>query len=105
MSKPAGRDDIAAALSVGLSLSLDTGKNIVRALFGSGGSGQPDGGREPGLIERLLKDGGEVNIRGFGKFTRVEYKGGARKIGDRDVISRAKSKLSFTAGQSTDIIK
>ena len=37
MTKPAGRDDIAAALAAGVNIPIDQARNIVRALFGSGG--------------------------------------------------------------------
>jgi hypothetical protein len=99
MAKPAGRDDIAAALAAGVSIPIDQARNVVRALFGSGGSDHT-----PGLIEQAL-DRGELNIRCFGMFRRVERKGGARVINGRELVSRHKSKISFTASRATDIIK
>ena len=99
MTKPAGRDDIAAALAAGVNIPIDQARNIVRALFGSGGRD-----RSPGLIEQALGRG-ELNLRCFGVFRRVERKGGKRVINGREVVSRHKSKISFTASEATDLIR
>ena len=105
MTKPAGRDDIAAALAAGLSMPIEMCQNIVRALFGSGGSGQSGGKRSPGIIENFIDRGTEIQLRGFGNFRRADYSAGVAKVWGETKKRRAKSKISFKASPATDIIK
>jgi len=100
-----GRDDVAVMLSSEVGCQLETSKNILRALFGAGGSGPAGGERTVGIIETLLDRGSEVNIRGFGCFRRSSFKARKSRINGVMTQCRAKRKLSFRASEATDIVE
>lgn len=100
-----GRDDIAAQLASLTFLPMEDVRKMILALFGSGGSGPGGGTRTTGLIERIVEAGSEVNIRGFGRFLRVDYKESTKKFRGARVTCRAKSKIAFRPSRSTDIFK